>query len=68
MWNEHGNDTTVDNQHTQELADIWENWGEVIVRYEFPKSLGFPHNSIDVSEPDTDIDVVYSKILELLGE
>jgi alpha-beta hydrolase superfamily lysophospholipase len=63
-----GNDTTVDNRHTQELADIWENSGVVIVRYEFPASLGFPHNSIDVSEPETDTDVVYKKILELLGE
>jgi alpha-beta hydrolase superfamily lysophospholipase len=63
-----GNDTTVDNRHTQELADLWENSGVVIVRYEFPASLGFPHNSIDVSEPDTDTDVVYAKILELLGE
>ncbi|MEA3441669.1 MAG: alpha/beta fold hydrolase [Chloroflexota bacterium] len=63
-----GNDTTVDNRHAEELAAIWENWGVVIIRYEFPKALGFPHNSIDVSEPDTDTDVVYAKILELLGE
>lgn len=63
-----GNDTTVDNRHTQELADTWEKSGVVIIRYEFPASLGFPHNSIDVSEPETDTDVVYNKILELLGE
>jgi pimeloyl-ACP methyl ester carboxylesterase len=63
-----GNDTTVDNRHAEELVAIWENWGEAIVRYEFPKSLGFPHNSIDVSEPDTDTGVVYAKILELLSE
>jgi len=62
------NDHTVDNAHAEKLADAWEAWGDDITRYEFPASLGLPHNSIDVSEPDTDTDLVYEKILELLGE
>ena len=61
------NDTTVDNRKTDELASIWDDSGAAIVRYAFPKEFGFPHNSIDpTSNPDTDI--VYAKLLELLGE
>ena len=63
-----GNDTTVDNRRTYELAKIWEASGANIVLYEYPESLGLPHNMIDVSEPDTDIAIVNAKILELLGE
>ena len=62
------NDSTVDNSHTEDLADIWEKSGAAIVRYVFPAALGLPHNSIDVSEPGTDTDLVYAQILELLGE
>jgi esterase/lipase len=62
------NDSTVDNSQTEELADIWEKSGAAIVRYVFPAALGLPHNSIDVSEPGTDTDLVYAQILELLGE
>jgi len=62
------NDHTVDNIYAEKLTEVWENWGDEIVRYEFPKSLGFPHNLIDITEPGTDIDLVNQKILELLGE
>jgi esterase/lipase len=62
------NDSTVDNSHTDELVDIWETSGAAILRYVFPAVLGLPHDSIDVSEPGTDTDLVYAQILELLGE
>ena len=62
------NDSTVDNSRTEELAGIWEKSGAAIVRYVFPAELGLPHNSIDVTEPGTDTDLVYAQILELLGE
>ena len=61
------NDTTVDNRSTSELADLWEDSGEQITRYGFPKELGFPHNSIDPTSND-ETDIVYAKLLELLGE
>ena len=61
------NDTTVNNRLTDQLSAIWEAAGMPLVRYVFPKELGLPHNSIDkTSNPDTDI--VYAKLLELLGE
>ena len=64
------NDHTVNNANTKTLVDIWENSSTDldITRYEFPASLGLPHSLVDVSEPDTDIDLVNAKILELLGE
>lgn len=61
-------DHTVNNANTQALADIWETWGADITRYEFPAELGLPHSLVDVSEPDTDIDLVNTTILTLLGE
>jgi carboxylesterase len=61
------NDTTISNEDVYYLADQWEQHGGHVTRYEFPKELGLPHNSIDkTSNPDTDI--VYDKLLELLGE
>jgi len=62
-----GNDTTVDNQRTEELVGIWEQAGANITRYQFPASLDLPHDMIDpIHNPDKDI--VYAKLLELLGE
>lgn len=63
-----GNDVTVNNERTLEMAAIWEKWGAEVLRYEFPASLGFPHNLIDNSEPETDTSLVNAKILELLDE
>ncbi len=61
------NDTTVSNEESHHLADIWEQHGALVIRYEFPKELGLPHNSIDQTSTD-DTDIVYEKMLELLGE
>ena len=61
------NDTTVSNEEAEALADIWEQNGAHVTRYEFPKELGLPHNSIDQTATD-DTEIVYQKLLELLGE
>jgi len=61
------NDTTVDNRSTDKLAGTWDETGAAIVRYVFPKELGFPHNSIDPTS-NLETDIVYAKLLELLGE
>ncbi len=61
------NDTTVSNKDAYKIADIWEKNGDTIIRYEFPKELGLPHNSIDPTSNEN-TDIVYEKLLELLGE
>ena len=61
------NDTTISNKEIKALADKWEAQGGNIVRYEFPKELGYPHPLTDIgSNPDA-FDV-YPVLLDLLGE
>ena len=61
------NDTTVNNQLTDDLTAMWQATGSEPITFVFPKEDGYPHNIIDrTSNPDAD--VVYAKILELLGE
>jgi carboxylesterase len=61
------NDTTVSNEDAYKIADIWEQNGANVTRYEFPKELGLPHNSIDTTSTE-DTQIVYDKMMELLGE
>jgi len=61
------NDTTISNDDVYLIADIWEQHGADLTRYEFPKELGLPHNSIDQTSNEN-TDIVYEKLLELLGE
>jgi len=61
------NDSTIDNRQIHELVDIWEQSGAGIVTYEFDASLGMPHDVIDVTS-NSKSDLVYAKIIELLGE
>ena len=61
------NDTTISNKEIKALADKWEAQGGNVVRYEFPKELGYPHPLTDPgSNPDA-FDV-YPVLLDLLGE
>jgi alpha-beta hydrolase superfamily lysophospholipase len=60
-------DMGVNNEQTKQLAAQWEqkNPGRVSI-YEFPKTLGIPHDMIDPNQPDAKTQVTYPKILELL--
>lgn len=61
------NDTTVTNRITDDLTAMWQATGSEPETYVFPKEDGYPHNIIDrTSNPEAD--VVYAKLLELLGE
>jgi esterase/lipase len=62
-----GADTTIDNRHTEELAGVWEQAGANVLRYQFPTSLGLPHDMIDPVH-NSDADSVYPELLKLLGE
>jgi carboxylesterase len=62
------NDDQVDNGDVREhLAEAWLAAGEDVVTYEFPKSLGLRHDLIDVDQPDQQTDLVYPRLIQLLG-
>ena len=61
-------DQGVNNKQTEHLAARWqrENPGRVSL-HEFPKALGVSHHMIDPNQPDAKTQIVYPKVLELLG-
>jgi carboxylesterase len=62
------NDDQVDNGDIREhLVEVWRAAGANVETYEFPKDLGLRHDLIDVDQPDEQTDLVYPKLIELLG-
>jgi len=60
-------DRGANNQLTNEIASqLKTREGEKVITYEFPESLGIPHDMIDPAQPDANTDLSYSKILELV--
>jgi carboxylesterase len=58
------NDDQVNNGMTNNLAEKWQEFGATITTYEFPQSLGLPHDVIDVSNEEADPDTTYPVIIE----
>ena len=59
-------DRGANNQLTNEIAaQLKTREGEKVITYEFPESLGIPHDMIDPAQPGANTDLSYSKILEL---
>ena len=62
-----GSDRGADNKLTKKISDHLEvREGTKVVTYEFPESLGIPHDMIDPAQPGSNTDLTYSKILELV--
>jgi hypothetical protein len=60
-------DRGANNQLTNEIASqLKAHEGERVITYEFPESLGIPHDMIDPAQPGANTDLSYSKILELV--
>ena len=61
-------DPSANSEQTGRLAERWrrESPGRVSP-HEFPKALGIPHDMIDPNQPDAKTQIVYPKVLELLG-
>ena len=60
-------DRGANNQLTKEIASRFEARKEAeVLTYEFPESLGIPHDMIDPAQPGANTEVSYSKILELV--
>jgi carboxylesterase len=62
------NDNQVDNDDVRAyLVEPWRSAGEEVDTYEFPAELKLRHDLIDVAQPDAQPDLVYPKLMELLG-
>ena len=61
-------DTNVNNQLTDEMINLRQANGKEIQRFDFDASLKIPHNSIDPAADVEKRNMVYTQILEMLGE
>lgn len=59
------NDKTVSNDRAEELVDAWETSGAEVTVVRLPKSLGLPHDVVDVAQPEGKPDVVYPVLVAL---
>jgi len=61
------NDPGIDNVAVDKVTDLWRTRrAKDVQAYQFPKELGLGHDIIDVNDPQMDVGVVYSKLLELI--
>jgi carboxylesterase len=61
-------DQSVNNAINQSMVSIWQDGGGGKIRnYVFPKELNLPHDLIAPTRNGSRVDVVYPKLLELLG-
>ncbi|MBV5326961.1 MAG: alpha/beta fold hydrolase [Chlorobium sp.] len=59
------NDTSINNDRTREILDIW-NTGHInIETFEFQASLKLGHDLIDPNQPDQNIALVYPEMIRL---
>ncbi len=60
-------DRAANNQLTNEISEqLKAREGSRVITYEFPESLGIPHDMIDPAQPGAKTNLSYSKILELV--
>jgi carboxylesterase len=61
------NDESVNNEVVAEFEQLWLEHGEQFLQtFQFEEALGIPHDMITVNRPDSHIDIVYPKLLELI--
>ena len=61
-------DDNANNDSTSALLDLWRSSGTQITEFNFEQSLDIPHNSVDPSADPQKKQMVYEKMLELVGE
>ena len=61
-------DDTANNASTAGLVDQWHKLGADVATYEFGPELDIPHNSVDPAAYPAKKQLVYDRMLELLGE
>ena len=61
-------DESVNNVLAYRLVASWQHWPGVDVEsFTIPDELGIPHDCISVEQPTGQPDLVYAKILEMIG-
>jgi len=61
-------DRSVNNDINQRMVSIWQGQsGAKVHHYQFPKDLDLPHDLITPTRKGSRIDLVYPKLVELLG-
>lgn len=61
-------DDNANNQSTSMLLDFWRASGAEVTEFSFPEAQDIPHNSVDPSADPQKKQMVYERMLELLGE
>lgn len=61
------NDDSVNNAVVVEFENMWKEHGEQFLEtYQFPKEFALPHDLITANRPDSNIELVYPKLHELI--
>ena len=61
-------DRSVNNAINLDFVSTWREYNGVEIQdYQFPKELDLPHDLITPTRQGSRVDVVYPKLLELLG-
>ena len=60
------NDDSINNALTSHVVNVWKAHGANLTTYEFEASLNLPHDLIDPTQPDQQIDVVYPRLIDLI--
>ena len=61
------NDESVNNEVVAEFEQLWLEHGEQFLQtFQFEESLGIPHDMITVNRPDSQVEIVYPKLSELI--
>jgi hypothetical protein len=62
-------DSAINISRAESLAQNWEKTApDRVTEFIFPRELGVPHDSIDPTQPDARVEIVYPELLRLLGE
>jgi carboxylesterase len=62
------NDQSVNNELTGQVVQTWQASGANISTYEFDIGLGLGHDLIDPHDKDANIEVVYSRLIDLIDK
>lgn len=60
------NDHTVSNSVNEKLVSTWESKGASVTRYQFPASMGLPHDYIDLTAIGDRKDEIYPVLIRLI--
>ena len=60
------NDDSINNALTSHVVNVWKAHGANLTTYEFEAGLKLPHDLIDPTQSDQQIDIVYPRLVDLI--